>query len=81
MTKHVRQNGIDQILQPFLQDLTILATQGLSITHDGAQQTYKGALLAFLADNLVSNELGGFKLSHSHLDTFQSQIPLHKVLN
>ena len=26
---------------------------------------FKGALLAFLADNLASNELGGFKLSYS----------------
>ena len=61
----IEKYGIDQILQPFLQDLTILATQGISITHDGAQQTYKGAILAFLADNLASNELGGFKLSFS----------------
>ena len=61
----IEKYGTDQILQPFLQDLTILAAQGLSITHDGTQKIYKGALLAFLADNLASNELGGFKLSFS----------------
>jgi len=61
----IEKYGIDQVLQPFIQDFSILATQGLSITVDGVQQTYKGALLAFLADNLASNDLGGFKLSFS----------------
>lgn len=31
----------------------------------GAERIFKGALLAFLADNLASNELRGFKLSFS----------------
>jgi len=61
----IEKYGIDQVLQPYIQDLSFLATQGLSITVDGVQQTYKGALLAFLADNLASNDLGGFKLSFS----------------
>ena len=46
-----------------------MATQGLSMTVDSVQQTCKGALLDFLADNLAINDLGGFKLSHLHLDS------------
>ena len=39
------------------------------MTVDSVQQTCKGALLDFLADNLAINDLGGFKLSHLHLDS------------
>ncbi len=61
----IEKHGLDQILQPFIQDLNVLATCGLTITVNGVEKTFKGALLAFLADNLASNQLGGFKLSFS----------------
>ena len=60
----IEKYGLDQVLQPFIKDLNLLATQGLTIAGD-TEETYKGALLAFLADNLASNDLGGFKLSFS----------------
>ena len=37
---------------------------GVSVCVKSAS-VFKGALLAFMADNLASNELGGFKLSFS----------------
>ena len=46
-------------------DLNTLATTGVSVTHDGIERTYSGALLTFLVDNLASHSLGGFKESLS----------------
>ncbi len=61
----IERHGINQILQPFITDLNNLTTTGVEIVINGSRRTFKGALLAFLADNLASNLLGGFKLSFS----------------
>lgn len=61
----IEQYGINKILQPFLYDLNVLGSDGITVSIHGAERTFKGALLAFLADNLASNTLGGFKLSFS----------------
>jgi hypothetical protein len=61
----LEKHGIDAVLQPFYEDCNKLAKTGVSICVKGANRVFKGALLAFLADNLASNELGGFKLSFS----------------
>ena len=53
--------GMDLILQPFIRDLKILASQGITMQIGGKERTYHGALIAFLADNLASHMLGGFK--------------------
>ena len=57
--------GLNKILEPFIADLNILSTEGVSVSISGVQKNFKGALLVFLADNLASNDLGGFKLSFS----------------
>ena len=54
--------GMNKVLEPFVQDLNLLATQGIRVVINGRERVFKGALLAFLADNLASNALGGFKL-------------------
>lgn len=59
----IERHGINNILRPFVSDLNDLATQGVTVFRKGCEQIFKGALLAFLADNLASNFLGGFKLS------------------
>ena len=61
----IERHGIDKILQPFITDLDVLATTGVTVPIKGSERTFKGALLVFLADNLASNFLGGFKLSFS----------------
>ena len=61
----IESYGLDKVLEPFIVDLNILATTGISINIDGLHKNFKGALLAFLADNLASNDLGGFKKSFS----------------
>ena len=61
----LEKHGIDAVLQPFFEDCNKLAKTGVSVCVKGANRLFKGALLAFLADNLASNELGGFKLSFS----------------
>ena len=42
-----------------------MATTGILLSVHDVPRTFKGALLAFLADNLASNEVGGFKKSFS----------------
>ena len=58
-------------LEPFVHDQSVLHTTGVTdeVKFD-LSYTFKGALLAFLADNLASHLLGGFKLSFSF--TFRS---------
>ncbi len=51
----------DAILAPFVADIKSLATNGVMIS----SITFKGTLLAFLADNLASHAVGGFKESFS----------------
>ena len=59
----IEKHGIDAILAPFIRDLKILATEGVTVHVEGTDYHYRGALLAFLADTLASHQLGGFKLS------------------
>lgn len=61
----IEKNGIDFILKPFLDDLKTLHEVGVTINVSGSIEVWKGALLAFLADNLAAHELGGFKESFS----------------
>ena len=61
----LEKHGIDAVLQPFFEDCNKLAKTGVSVCVKGANRVFKGTLLGFLADNLASNELGGFKLSFS----------------
>lgn len=57
--------GLNKVLEPFVTDLNTLATTGISVNINGIDRTFRGALLSFLADNLASNQLGGFKQSFS----------------
>lgn len=59
----IEKHGLDVILKPFLDDINLLTTTGIEIA--GMNHVFKGGLLAFLADNLASNDLGGFKKSFS----------------
>ena len=61
----IEKHGLHSILKPLIHDLNILANVGIEVSIDGINQTIKGALLVFLADNLASNDLGGFKKSFS----------------
>lgn len=61
----IENNGLDVILKPFLEDLETLASDGLVISTEQGDKTFRGALLVFLADNLASHALGGFKESFS----------------
>ena len=62
----IEKHGLDVILKPFLDDINRLSTTGIEVTTEvGTTHVFKGALIAFLADNLASNDLGGFKKSFS----------------
>jgi hypothetical protein len=64
-TKDIKAVGIDTFLEPFVKDLNKLSTEGISISKSGEPVIIKGGLLAFLADNLASHEVAGFKESMS----------------
>lgn len=66
----VKAYGIDSLLKPFLDDLKTLYNTGIKIQYDGKEETWKGSLLAFLADILAAHELGGFKESFSFARKF-----------
>jgi hypothetical protein len=61
----IEKHGIDCILKPFLDDIRKLESTGVSVTIRGVPRTFYGSLLVFLADNLASHLLGGFKESFS----------------
>lgn len=61
----IEKHGLDKILEPFVADLNTLSTTGITVSVQGVEKTFNGALLTFLADNLASNDLGGFKKSFS----------------
>ena len=55
----IKAHGIDVLLKPFVDDLKVLHDTGITIQVSGKDEVWKGALLAFLADNLAAHELGG----------------------
>ena len=57
----IEKHGLDKVLQPFLEDLDVLSTTGISLPVHGIVCTFKGTLLDFLGDNLASNDLGGLR--------------------
>ena len=61
----IKAHRIDVLLKPFVDDLNMLHDTGITIHFSGRDEVWKGALLAFLADNLAAHELGGFKESFS----------------
>lgn len=57
----IEKHRLHTVLRPLLHDLNILATTGIDVNIDGVLKSYKWVLSAVLADNLASNDLGGFK--------------------
>ena len=57
----IEKHGLDRILDPFVSDLNTLTHHGVPVEINGVRRTFRGGLLCFLADNLDSNALGGFK--------------------
>jgi len=61
----IEEFGIDKILEPMVDELNILATTGVETASRSRPQHIYYALIAFIADNLASHLVGGFKLSMS----------------
>ena len=59
------KHGLDKVFEPFVEDLRVLATDGISLSINGTERTFRGALLSMLGDNLSCHALGGFKESFS----------------
>uniref|UniRef100_A0A1X7U2G2 Uncharacterized protein n=1 Tax=Amphimedon queenslandica TaxID=400682 RepID=A0A1X7U2G2_AMPQE len=69
----VEAHGIDAILKPFVDDLNVLGTTGITVTVNQEAKNNHCALLAFFADNFASHSIGGFKESMS----FTKQFSVH----
>ena len=77
----IKANGIDSILKPFLDDITTLCEVGITLQFAGKEEVWRGALLAFLSDNLAAHELGGFKESFSFARRFCRSCLTNKELS
>lgn len=63
--EHIVKYGIDYFMQPFVDDLKTLYSDGVTLSIGGTERVFYGGLLAFLADNLAAHLVGGFKQSMS----------------
>ena len=61
---------MNKILQPLVDELNQLYETGVTINRIDKREIIKGALVAFLADNLASHAVGGFKQSMSFAKHF-----------
>ena len=48
----IESHGLNTVLQPFINDLNKLSSEGIEVTVNGIPRRFKGTLLTFLADNL-----------------------------
>ena len=64
-TKLLKKYGLTQLLQPFIEDIKLLQTDGISIDVNGEEHNFKGSLLFCAGDTPASAFLGGFKESVS----------------
>lgn len=62
-SRDMKYFGIEKILQPMMQDLKVLETEGVSVP--GVPKTFRGTIAFVAADNLGSHMIGGFLESFS----------------
>jgi len=63
----IKRCGFREVLRPLINDLTLLAQQGLLIERTDVTMTLHGALCAVVADNLAAHSIGGFFESFSSM--------------
>lgn len=61
----IQKHGMNSFLQPFVESMKVLATQGLTVSMGNNERHFKVGTLAVLADTLAAHALGGFKESMS----------------
>ena len=64
-SEDIQHYGLNAFLSPFVEDLKKLYCDGIVASVGGELRTFRGALLAFLADTLAAHAVGGFKGSMS----------------
>lgn len=62
---HLKDCGLDAILQPIIDDLKSLSRDGFTVSFDGIEQNVKAALATVSCDNLSAHMIGGFLTSFS----------------
>ena len=60
LDSYIKRFGWGQILKKCVNDLKELSTQGISVVINGDCKTFVGVLMAMLADNLGSHQIGGY---------------------
>lgn len=61
----IRRHGLNTFLKPFVESLTSMSINGLSVTINCEVKVFRVGLIAVLADTLAAHALGGFKESMS----------------
>ena len=75
----VEKYGLDKVLEPFISDLNTLSSVGVTVENGGSSRLFRGALLAFSADNLASNDLGGSRNPFLFLFAFAVHVWLLRI--
>jgi len=63
--KHVKNIGYKKILEPLLDDIRVLETEGIVVAIDSIEHRIFGTVVTLSGDNLTSHMLGGFNSSFS----------------
>lgn len=62
---HIKKYGIKKVLAEFVADLKVLETEGITISVNNVEKTYKGSIIFAAADTPAAALIGGFKKSVS----------------
>ena len=65
LDSHIKKYGLEAVVKPLVDDLNVLAADGIEIIINGNPVTYCGILSYIVADNLGSHEIGGYLQSFS----------------
>ena len=66
----ISKYGYKEILQPLIDDLKKLETEGIIINFQGIDYKFKGTISMIVADNLAAHALGGFFCNFSTVDKY-----------
>ena len=61
----VKKFGLEKVIQPLLEDIYILETEGISIKYEGRNLHFNGSISFIASDNLGAHFLGGFQENFS----------------
>ena len=68
--KVITKDRYENVLQPLINDLIVLETQGLDVLFEGRTLHFQGSLSMVVCDNLAAHALGGYFCNFSSVKRF-----------